>query len=166
MTDLTEAQRTLLAARVAEPDLAGLSESEVVAALNAPDPTFPLKRVDVETAEAKNILRMSGELGAVVLLSRQTPDMADPAQASLMQAVAVAIVVEDTLRTTTTLGTTRDDHWGAMQFMVGALQQAGVVSQTSAEALLGLAWGPQSWAEAQGLPPVTARDVGLARGGI
>lgn len=149
-----------LATRIAEPDLARLPEWQVAAALNAPDPNLQLRRRNVPTNEAKNVLRLTGEWGAVVLLSRQTVAIDAPEA----RAVAMAITVVDTLTETTELGTTDETHWLAMQAMVAGLQQAGVISEASATGLLALAYEPQSWAQANGFPRgITADDVGAAR---
>jgi hypothetical protein len=48
--------------------------------------------------------------------------------------------------------------------MLGALLQAGVISQQTFDQSVALADVPQSWAEKEAVGPVTIRDIGIARG--
>jgi len=150
-----------LAERLALSDMQGLTDWQAAAALNAPDPTLSAKRVDVPTYNARGVLLATGEWGGVVLLSRTAPSVEVPAAL-----VAAAIVAVDTMSLTTVIEATKPATWTAVQSLLGALVAAGVVSTGTRDILLALADVPQSWAESEGLSPITARDVGLARGGI
>lgn len=156
-----EQRAAAISALVAAEDIVPLDNAAATATLNAPDPTLDLIRGDIPTSAVKNVLRRSGEWGALVLATRQVPALGSPEQ----QLVAAAITVEDTLTNTTTLGTSQDEDWAAMQLMAGALVQGGIIAQATAEAMLALPFRRPSRAEQAGLGTVTEHEVFLARGG-
>lgn len=98
-----------LAARLAEPDLAGLPDWQAADALNAPDPANGTRRRDVPTHEARALLLATGEWAAIEMLSRMTPAPGSP------------------------------EAQAATQQMVAGLQAAGALSSGTAAALLALA---------------------------
>jgi hypothetical protein len=148
-----------LADRLAEPDMEGLSDTDAAAALNAPDPENGTVPVNVPTHEARGLLLTTGEWPAIVMAAE---DASVPTQVR-----GLCILVRDTLTLTQELETTNPVRYGAILTVLNGLVQAELISVDTRDALLALAERPRSWAEANGWPQgVTARDVGLARGGV
>lgn len=149
-----------LAQRLAEPDVASLPDWQAADALNVPDVANGTRMRDVPTSDVRGMLLATGEWGAIVLLSRQTPSAQVPAEA-----VAAAITAIDTLSLTQTLEASKPAFSAAMEAMIAGLLAAGVLSAQTGATLLAMREAPLSWGEANGFPGgVTARDVGLARG--
>ena len=145
-----------LAQKVAEygPDM---TDTQIVEALNAPDPALPLRRVDVSTGDAREVLLATGEWPAVVIA-------ADSANAPV-QVRGAAITLRDTIELTSLIRATVPAIYAATDTLLAGLVTAGVLTAGTRDALLALAGRQQSWAEANGFSNgVTARDVGLARG--
>ncbi|MCA3448737.1 MAG: hypothetical protein INF93_18865 [Rhodobacter sp.] len=148
---------TLLSDRLLEPDVVNLDEAEAAAVLNAPDPDLPLKRVDVATADAREVLLSTGEWAEVVLTAGNE---------TLPEALRGAcIILRDTIMETTTIRATDPAIHDATNTRLAGLVAAGVLTADTKGRLMALADRPQSWAEANDFPNgVTARDVGVARG--
>jgi hypothetical protein len=144
-----------IAAKVAEAQFAGMTESAVAAALNAPDPTLTKKRVDVATSEAREILLSTGEWGAVVLAAENT--------AAPQQVRGACIVLRDTIAETSLIRASVPAIYNATATLLGGLTP-GVLTEGTRDALMALADVPQSWAEQQGVGTVEIRDIGIARG--
>ena len=144
-----------LAQKVAEPQFAGLPENVVADMLNVPDPQWGLRRVDVPTSAAKDVLLASGEAADVSLAAD------DPAQTT--QTRKACINLRYTVFDTEAIRTSVPAVYDSTEALLDGLVAAGVLAATTREALLALAEVPQSWAEANGIE-VTARTVGLARG--
>ena len=144
--------------KVAESQFQGLPDWQVADVLNAPDFLLPLVKKDVSTADAKEILLGNGDWAAVVLTANNNnaPD----------QIKGACIVLRDTILHTAVVRTTVPDILLQTQTVLAALVAASVITQASQSALLALTERPVSWAEHNNLFPVTARDVGLARGGV
>ena len=145
-----------IAAKVAEAQFAGMAESAVAAALNAPDESLPKKRVDVATSEAREILLSTGEWGAVVLAAENT--------AAPQQVRGACIVLRDTIAETSLIRASVPAIYNATETLLGGLILAGVLTEGTRDALMALADVPQSWAEQQGVGTVEIRDIGIARG--
>ena len=143
-----------IAAKVAQ--FAGMAESAVAAALNAPDESLPKKRDDVATSDAKEILLSTGEWAAVVLTADNTA-IAD-------QVRGACIVLRDTIAETTLIRASVPAIYSATAVLLGGLVMTGVLTDSTRDALMELADVDQSWAEQQGVGAVTIRDVGIARG--
>ena len=148
---------TALAEKIAEAQFEGLTESEVVDVLNAPDINLPTRRTDVSTSSAKEILLSTGEWSAVVLTAENTsaPD----------QVRGACIVLRDTVMGTTLIRASSTSIYNATNTLLAALVGVGLLSTGTKNTLMALADKPQSWAEANEVE-VTARTVGLARGAI
>jgi hypothetical protein len=144
-----------IAAKVAEAQFAGMTESAVAAALNAPDTTLTKKRVDVATSEAREILLSTGEWGAVVLAAENT--------AAPQQVRGACIVLRDTIAETSLIRASVPAIYNATATLLGGLTP-GVLTEGTRDALMALADVPQSWAEQQGVGTVEIRDIGIARG--
>jgi hypothetical protein len=143
-----------IAAKVAQ--FAGMAESAVAAALNAPDTTLPKKRVDVATSDAKEILLSTGEWAAVVLTADNTA-IAD-------QVRGACIVLRDTIAETTLIRASVPAIYSATAVLLGGLVMTGVLTDSTRDALMELADVDQSWADLEGVGAVTIRDIGIARG--
>lgn len=143
-----------LAQKVAEygPEI---EDAQIVIELNAPDPALPLKRVDVSTADAREVLLQTGEWSTVVMTAESA--------AALMQVRGAAITLRDTIELTTLIRATVPTIYAATETLLSGLVAAGVLTANTKDALLSLANKPQSWAEMNGIE-VTARTVALARG--
>jgi len=146
---------TTLAQKIAEPQFAELADNVVADILNAPDANLPLRRVDVVTADAKEILLSTGEWARVFLAadSVTTPEMVRGA----------CIVLRDTITETSTVRATVPAIYNATATLLGGLVQAGVLTSGTRDAIMALADVQNSWAKANGVE-VSARTVGLARG--
>jgi hypothetical protein len=99
----------------------------VAAALNAQtgDPVA----VDIPTKEARQVVLLTGEWYKIKQLSKQ------PLTGSVKDlSIVAADVCIDTLTLTDTIHAADAENWAAIQRMMGALVQAGVVSQASADA--------------------------------
>jgi len=149
---------TALAARVAEPDLAGLPEWQVADLLNTPDPALPTKRVDTSTSDVRGALLASGEWPGIIMA-------AEPGSGALQQVRGLCVLVRDTLTLTHTIQTSVPARYAATVAALDGLLAAGLIVQTTHDALIALADAPQSWAELHGVV-VTAGAVGVARGAI
>jgi hypothetical protein len=147
----------LLAQRLALPDVQGLPDWQVAQVLNTPDATLPTVRVDVPTGDVQEVLLTSGEWAGIVLAaeSASTPG----------QVRTLAILMRDTVRQSSTIGTSQPPVYASTAVALTGLVQAGLLETQTRDALLSLVEKPQSWAAAHGIE-VTARTVGLARGGI
>jgi hypothetical protein len=143
-----------LRAEIAQPAYAGLSDAEIAAALNAEIDAVR----NVATSDARALLLATGEWGAITLLARQEPSESVPAEA-----IAAAITAIDTLKLTEVLETTKTPYWQAVQAMVAGLQAAGVLSEATGTALLGLRETTTTRAAQLGLGQVSPGDIQTAR---
>jgi hypothetical protein len=146
-----------LAERIARPDLVNLPEWRVAEILNAPDASLPTAKGPVDTKDAQELLLATGEWSGIVIA-------ADSA-ATPLQLRGLAIVMRDTIRQSGTIRMEVPHIYTAVTTAIAGLVAAGLISEATRVALLALADQPQSWAEANNVE-VTARSVGLARGGI
>jgi hypothetical protein len=104
--------------------LLGISDpAQAAAALTEQTVTVP---TDIATSDARAVLLLSGEWFKVKQLAKQTLN-----GTARDQAVAAADICVDALTLTTTLHTSEEATWAAMQPMIGALQAAGVISAES-----------------------------------
>ena len=135
---------------------AGMAESDVAAALNAPDDNLPTKRINVTTYDAREILLASGEWGKVILTAENT--------SAFEQVRAACIVLRDAIIQTSTIRTGIPAIYTATTTLLAGLVDADILTNNTRNSLLALADAPQSWAEIEGVEEVTVRDVGIARG--
>ena len=142
-----------LQARIAGFDPA-VPDAEIVAVLNAPDPALPQRRVDIATADVRELLLARGDWAKVVLAA----EGAEPAQIR-----AAAILLRDTIQDTSLIRATQPEIYNAAAGLLQNMVLAGVLTMATRDAIIALADRPQSWAEANGVE-VTARSVALARG--
>jgi hypothetical protein len=157
---------TALAARVAQPDLAALSEQQAADALNAPGSGDGVAYQDVDPADWYDTLLTSGEWGRIELFSRlaptgtlATPSAQDNNVARLLTFVRI-VTFDRPIRAS------RQSVRDVLGTILTAMQTGGFIAAGTRTALIGFAQRPASWGEANGFPRgVTSRDVGLARGG-
>lgn len=129
-------------------------DAGIVAALNTPDPALPHRRVDIATADVRELLLARGDWAAVVMAA----EGAEPAQVR-----AAAILLRDTIQDTTLIRATEPAIYDAAAGLLQNMVLAGILTAETKDAIMALADRPQSWAEANGVE-VTARSVALARG--
>jgi hypothetical protein len=118
---------------------------------------LPKVQREVNKRDAQRILLASGEWAAVSLAA---DNVATPAQLR-----AACINLRDTIRMTESISMNNPAIYAAVDQVLTGLVAAQFLSAGTREALLALAEREQSWAETNNVE-VTARSVGLARGGI
>lgn len=156
-SEIDAAKLALLATRVSQPDLQGLPEWMVANLLNVPDVLLPKVKQKVATGVAQQLLLTTGEWAkAVVAAENET----------LSEEVRVAaILMRDTIRQSNYIETDDPEAYEAVSLVLTKMVQVGLLSAATKDRLLALAERHPSWAEANNIP-VTARTVGLARGGV
>ena len=140
---------------------------QVAEALNSPDATDNgTKTVDAAVSDARAILMTSGGWGKIVLIAEGALNpVSDPQQALALR--ALCITVRDAHTNLTTFKMTEPATAAAVKGMVDSLLGAALIDQKTHDALLSLGTVPASWADVNNASvPVTARDVGLARGAV
>jgi hypothetical protein len=144
--------------KVAESQFQGMPDWQVADVLNLPDASLAYVKTDVSTSDVKQILLSSLKWAAIVKAAGST---------SIDQNIRdVCIVVRDTFKETSTIVTTDPDIFAATDGALSALLAEQIISQGVYDALIALTNRRPSWAEHNNLPTITARDVGLARGGV
>lgn len=147
----------ILIDKVTEAQFFGVPDWAVADALNAVDVTLPTVKTDVSTNDAKEILLANGDWPKIAIAA---DDVATPSALR-----GACIVLRDTILHTSLVRASQAAIETQIGDVLNGLFAAGIISQASQNALLGLTNRPVSWAEHNNLYPVTARDVGLARGG-
>lgn len=160
----------VLAARVAQPDMHGLPEWRVAEILNAPDPSLPLVPVPFSCRSIAEPAVLTGELAMLRLVARQGHIPADVSP----NGQAVPIPTQGLVAIGTLLDAVDRDlrvdpavpgAVGGVVAMLTAIEAMGLLSAQTKAAVLAATRQHPSWAEANGVE-VTARTVGLARGGV
>jgi hypothetical protein len=162
---------SLLSARLQQPDVVDLDEAEAAKVLNAPDSTLPKKRVDVPIGPVKTMFLQRMEFADLQLLAEREvevdedhPEFEDK---TLLRKIAITAFRTLTDPDLSVIPATSAEDYANTTQMLGALLQAGVISQQTFDQSVALADVPQSWAEANGFPNgITAGDVGKARGHV
>lgn len=148
----------ILIDKVTEAQFFGVPDWAVADALNAVDVTFSAVKTDVSTNDAKEILLANGDWPKITIAAE---DVATPSALR-----GACIVLRDTILHTTLVRASQASIDTQIVAVLGGLLAVNIISQASYDALLALTNRHVSWAEHNNLYPVTARDVGLARGGI
>lgn len=152
----------VLAARVAQPDMQGLPEWQVAEILNAPDPTLPKVNDVVSVNDARELLMSSltpdatRTVWVAVLLTAE--DRAHPVR-------AMALTLQETILRASVINFAEPKTNMMVVAVLNALVDASIMTAETKNALLALGERQQSWSEANKIE-VTARSVGLARGGL
>jgi hypothetical protein len=162
---------SLLSARLQQPDVVNLDEAEAAKVLNAPDSTLPKKRVDVPIGPVKTMFLQRMEFADLQLLAEREVDVEEDhpefEAKTLLRKIAITAFRTLTDPDLSVIPATSAEDYANTTQMLGALLQAGVISQQTFDQSVALADVPQSWAEANGFPNgVTSRDVGLAQGNV
>lgn len=163
------ADMAALSTRLAAPDVALLPDWAAADVLNRPDPVNGTKRVDVAVSDVRGALLASGEWPSIVLVAEgvELPSMVEMDAPTKIALRGLCILVRDTLTLTMVIQTTVQARYEATVSALNGLVGAGLLSSVTRDALLAMADQPRSWAEANDITTgVTARDVGLARGGV
>jgi hypothetical protein len=160
---------SLLSARLQQPDVVNLDEAEAAKVLNAPDSTLPKKRVDVPIGPVKTMFLQRMEFADLQLLAEREVDVDEDhpefEAKTLLRKIAITAFRTLTDPDLSVIPATSAEDYANTTQMLGALLQAGVISQQTFDQSVALADVPKSWAEANGFPDgVTSRDVGLAQG--
>jgi hypothetical protein len=165
---MTMTREQKIAAKVAEAQFAGMAEADVADALNAPDTTLPRKRVDVPIAPVKTMFLQRMEFAELQMLAEREVDEGDPdfEAKTLLRKIAITAFTTLTDPNLSVIPATSADDYTNTTQMLGALLQAGVISQQTFNESVALADVPQSWADLEGVGMVDTRDVGIARGNI
>jgi hypothetical protein len=161
---------SVLADRIAQPDLAGLPEWEVAEILNAPDDSLPKVPVVFSCRSIAEPAVLSGELAMLRIVAKLGHIPADvtldeqnfivPTQ-GLVAIGTMLDAVDRDLR----VDPSAPGAAAQVSVMLDALGGMGLLSPATKTAVLAGTVRLQSWAEANGIE-VTPRSVGLARGGI
>ena len=132
---------------------------QVADALNAPDASLPSKTIDVSVSDVRSILMTSGAWGGIVLAASDTNQTA--------QVRGLCITVRDAMTDLTSLFMSTPAINASITSMMDGLLAGSLITQATHDALLALSRASSSWADVNyGGVPVTARDVGIARGGV
>jgi hypothetical protein len=161
---------SVLADRIAQPDLAGLPDWEVAELLNAPDDSLPKVPVVFSFRAIAEPALLSGELAMLRIVATLGHIPADvspteqvlsiPTQGLVAIGTMLDAVDRDLVVDPSALGAAAQ-----VAAMLSALEGMGLLSPATKTAVLAGTVRLQSWAEANGVE-VTPRSVGLARGGI
>lgn len=126
--------------------------------LNTPKVELGMKRVNVPVSEARGLLMRSAAWASIVLAADNSALQADVR--------AAAITGRDSMLHLSEIETSDPATYAVTEAMLGGLVAGGVIPSETRDALLALAEKPQSWSDINyNGAPVTARDVGIARGG-
>jgi phage I-like protein len=127
-----------LKAEIAKPDYAGMSDAQIVAALNAKTVASPLP-LDVPVASVEAYLSLAGVLTAIEdwLQANAAPSAARTAARELLRTIASPHV--------TSFEMSKPATFAAVQNMLGALEQVALLSAQQASDLLALASPPVPW---------------------
>ncbi|MCE2760302.1 MAG: hypothetical protein LW713_04565 [Acetobacteraceae bacterium] len=160
----------VLAARVAQPDMQGLTEWQVAEILNTPDVQFGTMPIPFSCRSIAAPARISGELKLLDIIQKQGQIPADISPTGQAQAVPTSILVA-----IGTLVQAAEDDWQidpsmptaltAVSAMLTAIENMGLLSDQTKAAILAQTTRFKSWAEANGVE-VTAETVSQARGRI
>jgi hypothetical protein len=161
---------SVLAARLAQPDLAGLPEWQVAEILNAPDESLPKVPVVFSCRAIAEPAVLSGELAMLRIVARlgHIPADVSPTEQALpisTQGLIAIGTMLDAVDRDLRVDPSAPGAAAQMTAMLNALETMGLLSPATKTAVLAGTVRLQSWAEANGIE-MTPRNVGLARGGI
>lgn len=162
-----------LAERLAQSDVASIShDGDAAAYLNSyADPTLPSAWSAVRIVDARSVFRKTFQPGS----SLQSPGGPTTALVALQDAAADAQhPVRNVARAALelfkdedgTIDAADDEERTIVLSLLGALVQGGILSEAAYSRIEAMMERAQTWPEAfNGGVPLTARDVGIARGG-
>jgi hypothetical protein len=161
---------SVLADRIAQPDLAGLPEWEVAEILNAPDDSLSKAPVVFSCRAIAEPAVLSGELAMLRIVAKlgHIPADVSPTEQNFIVPthglVAIGTML-DAVDRDLRVDPSAPGAAAQVAAMLSVLEGMGLLSQATKTAVLAGTVRLQSWAEANGIE-VTPRSVGLARGGI
>jgi hypothetical protein len=146
---------TTLAEKISELP-AEIPDWQVANVLNTPDAALPIVWQSVSADSAR----------AVLLATFEWPKLKEARTNAALSAEArvVADTMYDTLTMQKSVDLANEQYRTVVQNGLTALVAAGVFTQSAVDALMALGQRHPSWAEANNID-VTARSVGIARGG-
>lgn len=154
----------ILIDRVAESQFQGMPDWQVADVLNAPDNSLPKVRQDIKPQDLRSVFFTA--IPKIKRMAHQTYlDSADPSVRALAEVCNLAMEAVS-IETREIIFTSDPGVCNQVQTLSQVLLDAGIISIDIRNAVLALTERPVSWAEHNNLFPVTARDVGLARGGV
>lgn len=156
---------TTLTERLQQSDMIGLDAAQVVAALNAPDPTLPAVRVPFSCPEIAIPAALSGELATLRIVAARGEIPADltPNNTAIPLStpeIAVILTMLDAVDRSQKVYPEMDA--GQVAAMIDNVEAMGLLSPATKAAILSQTFRSPSWAEAHGVK-VTLESVGLAR---
>lgn len=135
---------------------ASVPDWQVAEVLNAPDAALPVAHRDIPISAPRGILITSGSWPGIVIGAESAP---------VPEVRALCITTRDSMLYLDTMQTLDPTVYASVKAICDGLLAANLISQTTHDRLVALADKPQSWSDVNnGGVPVTARDVGLARG--
>jgi hypothetical protein len=146
--------------KVAESQFDNLSDWEVAAILNAPDPTLPKAKQVVSNRVLIAYLITVQAWGEISLRITDPESATNPRQVKRICKMAV-----DALTIAENTDARNPGTHQLIQDFASTLVDAGIVTQGIADGFISQLEADQSWAQSQGLS-VDSRLVGLARGGV
>jgi hypothetical protein len=148
---------TALQTRIQQADLAFLPDWQVADILNTPDPNLPLTYGSILNADVMRILIAFNVWAGIVDKSKNSQNASEKA---LCQNIVDSVSVRDY-----TFDLTDSEIRTPFETMLSSAVSAGLLTQEQGEFISSKAYRFQSWAEYNNIT-VTARTVGIARGGI
>ena len=158
----------VLAARIAEPDLAGLPDFEVAAKLNAPDPALPLVPMAFSCRVIAQPAVLSGELELLRIVRRkeqipvEVSQSGQPVALGTQAMIAIGTLVdavERDLRVDPAVPGAADQ----VLTMLTVVESMGLLSPATKAAILAQTVRHPSWAEVNDIA-VTPEVIAAARG--
>lgn len=146
-----------LATKLQEQNLTGLPDWEVANILNTPDPSLPAVYGTINNGDILAIL-ISNNLWANIL--DKSKNSTNPTEKNLCVNISDSLSLRDY-----TFDLTKEVIRTSFSNMLAGAVQLGLMSQGVATLITSQAHRPQSWAEYNNVE-VTARTVGIARGGV
>jgi hypothetical protein len=153
---------TALSLRLQQPDMAGLSDADAVAALNAPDISLPAVSVAFSCRAIAEPAVLSGELAVlrIVALRGEIPADLTPNSTAIplpTQAIATIMTLLDAVDRDLRVDPAAAE--GQVATMLGGIEVMGLLSPATKADILAKTSRAPSWAEANG---VTVNDFAVA----
>jgi hypothetical protein len=153
---------TALSERLQQPDMAGLTDAQAVAALNAPDTSLPAVPVAFSCRAIAEPAVLSGELAVLRIVALRAEIPADLTLNSTAiplptQAIATIMTLLDAVDRDLRVDPAAAE--GQVAAMLGGIEAMGLLSLATKAAILAKTIRAPSWAEANG---VTVNDFAVA----
>lgn len=161
---------TPLQSRLQQPDVASLDDARAADVLNARGSGEGATWQDFASEDLYVLLLEAGSWGLIELNSRRaaTTALATAGSAPNAQDVIIGrlITLVRMVQDVPTIRASRSGVRSVLGPIFDGLRTAGFITQGTQDAAIAMAQRPATWAEENGYPRgVTARDIGLARGG-